>query len=147
MKIPPPLLKSLKWILQSLNKIWSYKDLILLFVKRDFMLIHNTYYMLKYHNIPFVMTSMVDLYPPYHEKEIMQLSMKYVDILQEIKPSMKKVIFKNESEIILSGKTYVFFTFLFFLHFRTRILTKNATCWAKNMVFELFYNVFGTQDA
>ena len=65
------------------------------FVKRDFMLIHNTYYMLKYHNIPFVMTSMVDLYPPYHEKEIMQLSMKYVDILQEIKPSMKKVIFNN----------------------------------------------------
>ena len=59
------------------------------------MLIHNTYYMLKYHNIPFVMTSMVDLYPPFHEKEILQLSMKYVDILQEIKPSMKKVIFNN----------------------------------------------------
>ena len=41
------------------------------------------------------MTSMIDLYPPYHEKEIMQLSMKYVDILQEINLSMKKVIFNN----------------------------------------------------
>ena len=33
-----------------------------------------------------------------------------------------------------------------FWRFRTRILTKNATCSAKNMVLDYFYNVFGTQD-
>ena len=65
------------------------------FVKRDFMLIHNVYNMLKNLKIPFVMTSMLDLFPPYFEKDIIKLSVKYAEILNEIKPSMKKIIFNN----------------------------------------------------
>ena len=41
---------------------------------------------------------------------------------------------------MFSGKTHVFFsTFLCFLHFRTRILTKNATCFSLFCVFETVY--------
>jgi hypothetical protein len=42
-----------------------------------------------------VMTSMIDIFPPFFEKNIIKLSVKYAEILNEIKPSMKKVIFKN----------------------------------------------------
>ena len=59
------------------------------------MLIHNVYNMLKHLKIPFVMTSMLDLFPPYFEKDIIKLSVKYAEILNEIKPSMKKIIFNN----------------------------------------------------
>tara|TARA_E500000178_G_scaffold335811_1_gene373133 strand:- start:3156 stop:3797 length:642 start_codon:yes stop_codon:yes gene_type:complete len=65
------------------------------FVKRDFMLIHNVSNTLKYLKIPFVMTSMIDLFPPFHDKDILKLSFKYGETLDEIKPSMKKIIFNN----------------------------------------------------
>jgi hypothetical protein len=65
------------------------------FVKRDFMLIHNMFNTLKYLKIPFLMTSMIDIFPHFFEKNIINLSVKYAEILNEIKPSMVKVIFKN----------------------------------------------------
>tara|TARA_B100001094_G_C18116165_1_gene764148 strand:- start:383 stop:1054 length:672 start_codon:yes stop_codon:yes gene_type:complete len=76
------------------------------FVKRDFMLIHNMFNTLKYLKIPFVMTSMVDMFPPLLDQslpqteasplQIINLSLKYGETLDEIKPSMKKIIFNNK---------------------------------------------------
>ena len=39
---------------------------------------------------------------------------------------------------IFFAKTTAFFTFLHFLHFRTRMFTKHATCWSKNNDFAMF---------
>ena len=58
----------------------------------------------------------------------------------------KKCTVLNE-RIKKIGKTNGFFTFLLFLHFGTRILTKNATWFYKNVLLELIYKVFARQNA
>ena len=48
---------------------------------------------------------------------------------------------------VCNGKTNGFATFLCFLRFRTRILIKNATCFAKKSKKASNYNGFALQDA
>jgi hypothetical protein len=77
------------------------------------------------------------------------------------RPPFTRAVFKNALKIrvskiyvvkmvepkICNGKTNGFFTFLLFLHFGTRILTKNATWFYKNILLDLIYKGFARKHS
>ena len=46
---------------------------------------------------------------------------------------------------IFTIKTNAFLHFFRFMHFRTRILTKNATCWSENAIKPMVFKQFGAK--
>tara|TARA_E500000318_G_scaffold63037_1_gene58357 strand:- start:882 stop:1571 length:690 start_codon:yes stop_codon:yes gene_type:complete len=65
-------------------------------MKTNYAMIYNVYHMLKQKQIPFAMLCMVDLKYAHTTKDMIRLSFEYGDILDEIYPSIKRLVFHNK---------------------------------------------------